>query len=191
MAAPAEEIVVPEHVVVMFEDSIAPLPAQALVKVLSEVSNQGVAEVTLCLMTGGGAIVTGIYLYHVLRGMPFDLTVHAVGDIASAGNIVFVSGEERVAAPHSTFSFHEPTITLQEGEELNVKSLRELAAQLDSNGDRNRRILEERTGLTRNDINALKRRTRTLDADEAVEAGLADRVAELAIPPGALTLQVT
>lgn len=189
MAASAEAEP-PQDVYVMFDDTIAPQPAQALIKVMAEAANQGVPRVVLCLTTSGGAIVTGIQLYQVLRGMPFDLTVHAVGDVASAGNIVFVAGQERVAAPHSTFMFHEPTISASEGEEYNVKNLRELAAQLESNGNRNRRILEERTGMSRNEINALKRRTRTLNADEAVAAGLADRIDELVIPPGALTVSV-
>jgi hypothetical protein len=44
--------------------------------------------------------------------------------------------------------------------------------------------------MTRNEINALKRGTKTVDANEAVNLGLATRIEDLNIPPGAPVLMV-
>jgi len=179
-----------QEVYVHFAEDILDAQVKALIKVMVEIANQGIPRVVLCLATDGGNIVSGIHLYNMLRSMPFHLVIHAVADVSSAGNIVFVAGDERAAATHASFMFHEPT-RVSQGEEMNVKTLRELAGQLQANGDRNRAILEERTQMTQNEINALKRGTKTVDANEAVNLGLATRVEDLQIPVGAVTIAVT
>lgn len=62
--------------------------------------------VYLLLSTPGGSVMHGMNLYNVLRGMPFELITHNVGNVDSIGNAVFLAGAKRYAAPHSTFMFH-------------------------------------------------------------------------------------
>jgi hypothetical protein len=45
--------------------------------------------------------------------------------------------------------------------------------------------------MSRNEIGALKRGTKTVDATEAVKLGLATRIDDLHIPAGAVTIPVT
>jgi ATP-dependent protease ClpP protease subunit len=182
MAAPAATA--PQEIYVHFSEDIVDAQIKALIKAMAELANQGVGRVILCLATDGGNIASGIQLYNVLRAMPVELVVHAVGDVSSAGNIVFVAGRRRVASPHARFTFHEPSVTFGQQATMDVKQLREQAAQLQSNGDRNRAILEEWTKLTRRQINALKRRTSTVDARQAATFGLAHSVNDLSVPAG-------
>src|SRR5471030_2145894 len=97
------------EVYVHFAEPILDDQVKALIKVMVEIANQGIPRVVLCLATDGGNIVAGIHLYNMLRSMPFHLVIHAVADVSSAGNIVFVAGDERAAATHASFMFHEPT----------------------------------------------------------------------------------
>lgn len=184
----ASQAATASEIVVHFAANINDENIDPLIKSLVEIANSGIPKVTLSLSTEGGQITSGIQLYNMLRALPFDLTVHAVGDIASAGNIVFVAGRRRVASPHSRFLFHEPSVG--QVQDMDVKALRELAAQLQSNGDRNRAILEERTKMSRSEINNLKRRTSTMTPTQAVEGGLAHSVKDLVIPEGVDTLVV-
>ena len=177
----------PSEVVIHFAANINDQNVNALINNAATIANNGIKKVTLSLATDGGQITSGIQLYNVLRALSFDLTVHAVGDIASAGNIVFVAGRRRVASPHARFLFHEPSVG--QVEDLDVKALRELAAQLQSNGDRNREILEERTKMSRREINNLKRRTSTVTPTQAVEGGLAHSIKDLSIPEGVATIR--
>lgn len=45
-------------------------------------------------------------LYAFLRGVPFDLIVHNVGNVDSIGNAIFLAGQTRYACPQATFMFH-------------------------------------------------------------------------------------
>jgi ATP-dependent protease ClpP protease subunit len=68
---------------------------------------------------------------------------------------------------------------------MSEKDLLETAAQLRGNGDRNRTILEACTKMSAAQIDALKRGTKTVTPDEAIELGLATQIKELKIPAGA------
>jgi ATP-dependent protease ClpP protease subunit len=105
--------------------------------------------------------------------------------VASAGNIIFVAGKRRLSSPTARFMFHEPSITADSGVAMSEKDLLETAAQLRSNGDRNRGILEAQTKMSAKQIDALKSGTKTVTPDEAVELGLATQIKELKIPAGA------
>ena len=127
----------------------------------------------------------GMTLYNVLRGMPFELITHNVGNVDSIGNAVFLAESKRYASPHATFMFHgvgfnmaNQTIRLEE------KNVREMLENISSNHRRIGTVLEERTKIDKALIPELFREAQTKDAAFAVSCGIVHEIRDLKIPPG-------
>ena len=97
---------IPKTVYVSFSAEIVPHTTESLIALLANQVNQGVQVVHLLLSTPGGSVMHGMNLYNILRGLPLELITHNVGNVDSIGNAVFLAGEKRYAAQHSTFMFH-------------------------------------------------------------------------------------
>jgi ATP-dependent protease ClpP protease subunit len=91
-----------------------------------------------------------------LRSLPVKLTMHNIGHVASAANVVFLAGEERTASPRPTFMFHAPTFTVEGEAELDAVVLMQRAKDLSDGDARTCEVLAERTRMTSAQIEALK-----------------------------------
>ena len=181
----------PKTVYVMFSAEISPQTTESLLAVMANCATQGVQQVYLALSTPGGDVTQGVTLYNVLRGMPFELTTHNVGNVDSIGNAVFLAGSKRYAAPHSTFMFHgvgfnmaNQTIRLEE------KNVLEMLDNIKSNHDRIGSILEERTQIPKAVIKELFREAQTKDATFAVGCGIVHEIRDIQIPPGSTVVSL-
>lgn len=157
MEAPAA---IPERVFVSFSAEINPNTTESLIAALANLANQNVPEVYLLLSTPGGSVMNGMNLYNVLRGMPFRLTTHNVGNVDSIGNAVFLAGEHRFACPHTTFMFHGVGFDAG-GARLEEKFLRERLDGVLADQKRIAAVIEERTNLDAEQIEPLFRDAQT------------------------------
>lgn len=121
-AAFLRSVVLNTEVYVSFSAEINASTTESLIAAMTNLANQGVPKVTLLLSTPGGAVMNGMNVYNVLRAMPFELTTHNVGNVDSIGNAIFLAGERRYAAPHSTFMFHGVGFQSQPGHVLEEKN---------------------------------------------------------------------
>lgn len=169
---------------IIFSAEIIPPTCEALVAAAAQCANNGVQTVHLVLSTPGGSVMHGIHLYNVLRGMPFSLTTHNASAVNSIGNAVFLAGDKRYAAPHSTFMFHGVGFDVQERSRFEEKVLRERLDGILSDQKRIGAILEERTNLTAEQVEGLFREAQTKDAAYAVSSGIIDEVRDVELPPG-------
>lgn len=96
----------PDAAYVIFSAGVHQASAESLLDAMRRCADEGVPEVHLLLSTWGGSVTAGINLYNVLRAMPFRLVTHSAGDVASIGVAIYVAGEERIAAPNTTFLLH-------------------------------------------------------------------------------------
>lgn len=110
------------------------------------------------------------------------VTMHNVGIVSSAANVVFVAGDTRLASPDASFNFHAPTVTLDG--DFDVTALRQNADDLETGEQRTRLVLAKRTGMGGSRIDALKRDSETLDAGQAAELGLISTTAAFQVPEG-------
>jgi ATP-dependent Clp protease protease subunit len=177
--------VVPETVYVIFTALIDPKTAQALLGVLANCATQKVKRVYLAISTPGGDVVQGITLYNILRGMPFELVTHNVGNVDSIGNAVFLAGTRRYASKHSTFMFHGVGFDFKNHTgRLEEKNVREMLANIASNHERIGSVLEERTKIDKSVIPELFREAQTKNATFAVSHGIIDEIRDFNIPDG-------
>jgi len=84
-----------------------------------------------CISSDGGSPEQAGYAYEILHGLPVGIVTINVGFVASAAVTLFLAGNVRLAAPKTTFLFHETKFTtgapgvMRENElEFTVKNLR-------------------------------------------------------------------
>jgi ATP-dependent Clp protease, protease subunit len=176
----------PQRVYVSFSADVNPTTAAALLAVAAQLANQRVQEVYLLLSTPGGSVMDGINVYNVLRGLPFKLITHNVGNVDSIGNVIFLAGAERYACANATFMFHGVAAGLPPNQtHLELKAIRE---RLDSVKNDNRRIAtiiaERATFRNRQEVDKLFLEARTKDAVYAKERGIVHDIRDVHVPPG-------
>ncbi len=129
--------------------------------------------------------MTGFTLHNTLRALPVRVITHNMGNIDSVANVVFLAGEERFAAPQSTFMFHGVSWTFGAGAEINGFKAKELVASIQADEDRIASLIAERTDLAAASVRKFFREAATKDADYAKSVGIVHNIAIPAIPPNA------
>ena len=176
---------IPETVYITFNAEITPASAEGLLAVMANCATQKVRKVYLAMSSPGGDVMQGMTLYNVLRGMPFELTTHNVGNIDLMGNVVFLAGVKRYACAHATFMFHGVGFDMRnQNVRLEEKNVLEMLDNITNNHRRIGTILEERTKIDKALIPKLFREAQTKDANFAVSSGIIDEIRDLQIPPG-------
>ena len=176
--------VVPQRVYIIFTGEIVPQTVESLIQALSNLAQNMVPEVYLALSTPGGNVMNGITLYNFLRGMPFNLIIHNIGNVDSIGNAVFLGSNTRYACPHSTFMFHGVGMSRPAGR-FEEKALREMLDGVTSDQNRIGTIIAERTSIAQDEIKGLFREAQTKTAEFARERGIVHEIREFQLPAGA------
>lgn len=173
----------PPVVYVAFSAEINPNTSESLISVMSNLINQRVPQVYLLFSTPGGTVMNGMNLYAFLRGVPFDLIVHNVGNVDSIGNAIFLAGQTRYACPQATFMFHGVGFDQHPGR-LEEKILRERLGSVLSDQRRIGEVIEQRTNLRRREVAKLFREAQTKNATQAVRCGIIHDIRDVQIPAG-------
>jgi ATP-dependent protease ClpP protease subunit len=169
-----------ERVYVLFKAPVTEASINELVDALLKLARSGVPEVDLLLSTTGGDLAEAVTAYYVLRAQPFRLVTWNVGEVASAGVVLFLAGEERYAAPRASFGFHEPDFSpdgrLDEAEaRATLERLRDARARLAG-------LIADATGMTAAEADGLLADGATLDAGAALARHLIGAVRAPEIP---------
>lgn len=175
----------PEVVYVSFSAEIIPATTESLIGIMANLVKQNVKEVNLLLSTPGGSVMHGFNLYNFLKGLPFKLITHNVGNVDSIGNVIFLAGKNRFACANSTFMFHGVGFDHPGGMRLEEKLLRERLDGILSDQKRMGSVIKERTTLADADIENLFREAKTKTAKEAMGFGIIEEIREVQIPSGA------
>jgi len=169
-----------ERVYVLFQAPVTEASVNELIDDLLKYARSGVPEVDLLMATPGGELTQAVTAFHILRAQPFKLVTWNVGEVASAGVVLFLAGEERYAAPHATFAFHEPDFApdgrLDEAAAgATLERLKIARTGLVG-------LIADATGMAASDVDGLLRSGATLDAESALARHLVSAVREPAIP---------
>ncbi len=151
---------------------------------VKDVASLDVDELVLHLNSPGGIASDGVAIANVLRAHKAKVTVRVDGMAASAASVVAMAGDEIVMGIGSMLMVHDPWSGV-------VGDVADLAAEtraLNALGDSLAATYAAKAGGTVEDWRAVMKAETWYTADEAVEAGLADRVAgpdEVATAKGA------
>lgn len=131
-------------------------------------------NLTLRLSSPGGSVFEGIAIANLLRSHPANVTVVVDGIAASIASVIAIAGDTVIMNPQSQFMIHD-ALTVAIG---NAADMREMAELLDRQSDNIAEAYRARAGGRRDTWRNRMRQETWYSADEAVAAGLADKVAQ-------------
>ena len=134
-------------------------------------------DIQLYIHSPGGQIYAGLAIYDTMQMIPNKISTVAVGVTASFGTVLLAAGTKghRYALPHATIHMHQPLGGAQ-GQasdiEIQAKEILRLKARLNE-------IMAKSTGQTIEVIEKDTERDFYMDAKQAVDYGLVDKVLEV------------
>lgn len=149
--------------------------AKSVIKALADLD---VDHLDVHIHSPGGDAFEGIAILNALRNHRADVTVHIDGIAASAASFIAMAGDEIVMGGGTEMMIHDASM-LTWG---NPEQLRADADWLDKQSQNIASIYADRAGGTADNWRALMQAETWYTADEAVSAGLADRVSGKAEP---------
>lgn len=137
-------------------------------------------EIHVRLNSPGGEIFDGIAIYNALRSHSARVIVQVDSLAASIASVIAMAGDEVIMAPFSQMMIHDG-LGMVVG---NAADMREMADLLDRQSDNIAAIYQARAGGQTRTWRARMRAETWYSAQEAVDAGLADRVGNPKRQPG-------
>jgi ATP-dependent Clp protease protease subunit len=153
------------------DDQIANLIVAQLLYLSREDADR---DISMYINSPGGQIYAGLAIYDTMKMIPNKISTVAVGVTASFGTVLLAAGTKgsRYALPHATIHMHQPLGGAQ-GQasdiEIQAKEILRLKASLNE-------ILAESTNQKLEVIEKDTERDFYLDAKQAVEYGLVDKL---------------
>lgn len=151
--------------------------AKEMAQALDELDS-GVQEIRLHINSPGGEVFEGIAITNALRNHPARVVAVVDGLAASAASFIAAAADELVMGRNAELMIHDAWGICMG----NAADMRELAGRLDHLSNNIASIYQAKAGGTVEDWRAAMLAETWYSADEAVAAGLADRV-EGAEPP--------
>ena len=131
-------------------------------------------DISIYLNTPGGSVYAGLGIYDTMQFVRSDVSTICTGMAASMGAVLLVAGAEgkRAALPHSRIMIHQPMGGAQgqaSDMEITVKEILKLKTEL-------YQIIADHSHNTLERITADSDRDHWMNAQEALEYGMIDRV---------------
>ena len=146
----------------------------------------GATEIELHMSSEGGNMTAGFALYFFLKSLPVPLTTYNIGSVESVAVVIFLAGQRRYACPGTRFLIHPLHWgfgSLAAADHARVSEWRDC---LDFDAERYAGVVLEATtaaGIP-TDIHAnLYGNARSVDAGEALKAGIVHGAAQAQLPP--------
>lgn len=154
-------------------DQVANLVVAQLLYLSREDPESGIQ---MYINSPGGQVYAGMAIYDTMRMIPNKISTVAVGVAASFGTVLLAAGSmgQRYALPHATIHMHQPLggASGQASDiEIQAKEILRLKERLNV-------ILAEATGQSVETIIHDTERDFYMNAEQAVEYGLVDKVLE-------------
>ena len=131
-------------------------------------------DIYLYINSPGGSVTAGMAIYDTMNYIKADVSTICIGFAASMGAFLLSSGAKgkRVALPNAEIMIHQPSGGFKgQATDIDIHAKRILDTKEKLN-----RILSENTGKSIEVLSKDVERDYYLDADEAVEYGIIDKV---------------
>ncbi len=134
------------------------------------------SDIHFYINSPGGSVSAGLAVYDTMRFLRCKVSTYCIGQAASMGAVLFAGGEKdkRFMLPNSRILLHQPLISgIMKGPssdlEIEAKEILRLRERL-------YKILSDHTGKTSEEIEKDCDRNLWLEAQEAIDYGLADKI---------------
>ncbi len=162
--------------IIMLSDQVTDATASLVVAQLLYLEGQDPEkDIDLYINSPGGSVTAGMAIYDTIKYIKCDVSTICVGMAASMGSLLLSSGTKgkRFALPHSEIMIHQPLLGGLSGQctDIKIHSDNLLKTRNTLN-----KILAENTGKSVEQIAADTERDNFMDAQQALEYGLIDKV---------------
>jgi ATP-dependent Clp protease, protease subunit len=169
---------------ISFSAEINPTTTEQLIATATQLVGAGHNHLYILFSTPGGAVMNGMNVYNVFRGLPAKITFHNVGNVDSIGNAIFLAGDDRFACPHSTFMFHGISFNHPNAFIVDRRYAKQMLDGILADQKRIASIIVERTNINAIQAANLFKEAGTKDATYASSMGIVTDVRNVNIPTG-------
>lgn len=163
--------------IIFLGGGIDDITANLLIAQLLFLSNEdSKSDIHFYINSPGGSVTAGLAVYDTMKHLRCEVATYCVGQAASMGAVLFAGGSEgkRYILPNSRILLHQPLISgVMQGTatdlDIEAKEILRLRERLYA-------ILSENTGKATEQIEKDCDRNLWLEAEEAVNYGLADSI---------------
>lgn len=162
--------------IVILTGEINDVSANVVVAQLLYLDSIGHGDIQLYINSPGGSITSGMAIYDTMNFIESDVSTICIGMAASMGAFLLSSGKKgkRYALPNSEIMIHQP-LGGASGQATEIKIAAEHILKLK---EKLNYILSKQTGKELNIIERDTERDHFLDAKEALDYGLIDKIIE-------------
>lgn len=155
-----------------------PITADSANKFLREMMylSQKNEPVRLFINCPGGEVNAGLLMYDMITGFKNTLDVYCVGEAGSMAAILFAAGKpsHRFILPHSRVMIHE--VLIRDGVSGSATSISKISDSIMEVRNLINSLLAQHTGRSVEEINKATAFDNIMNAKEAVEFGIADKI---------------
>jgi ATP-dependent protease ClpP protease subunit len=182
----------PKTIYINFFDGIDPVKANKFIQFTTDAINQhNPTELYFLISSNGGDVDSGFVLYNFLISLQNRLTItmHNTGSIDSIANVIFVSGQNRYAAPNASFLFHG--VSMNFAGPQNRTMLKESLSRLEGMENRIAQTVSQHSKLTEAELTSLFHQGEGKDVNFALSKEIIQQIKVPAIPQGSVHLAMT
>lgn len=136
-------------------------------------------ELTVYVASGGGNMYAGMEMHSALKDYPGQVKINVVSHAHSAASFMTCAGY-CIMRPGALMMVHQVSYNGVSG---NSSDMQQLADQLSQHDEAVVSVYQAKTGLPRDKLLDMMRKETYLTAQEAVDLGFADEIAEEALRP--------
>ena len=152
--------------------------ADSFLSQLIYLEQEGEDPVTIYINSPGGEVNAGLMMYDAIRGSRQKITMVCTGHACSMAAVLLAGGQKgrRLILPHSKVMIHEPL--LGNGVGGSATSIRNISDSIMETKAIVNGILSEHTGKTIEEINEATAFDNYMNAKEAIEFGICDKITD-------------
>lgn len=168
----------------VYHDEISLEKTKALMEVCSQAITQyKVNTLYFQFSSNGGSVDSAITLYNFLKSLPCEIVMHNTGSIDSAAIVVFMAGDKRYAASHTSFLFHGVGWGVNAGE-IKMAQLKEMESGIKAAETKTANIVADNTSLTVAEITKYYNQGESKSATFAQSKGIVSELKDVGLPEG-------
>ena len=164
--------------IVFLRGEIDSAMADGFLSQLLFLSQEPEKPVTIYINSPGGEVNAGLMIYDAIVGSKMKITMICTGKAASMGALLLAGGQKgrRLILPHSKVMIHEPLIA--NGLGGSATSIKNISESILATKEITNTILAKHTGKTLEEINEATGYDHYMNAKEAIEFGICDKISK-------------
>ena len=175
-----------------FFDGINPTTVNKFIKfTVDAIQQHSPTEIYYFISSNGGDVDSGFVLYNFLISLhgKIKVTMHNTGTIDSIANVIFAGGQNKFAAPNTSFLYHGVSMNFNTPQ--NRTALKESLSRLEGMENRIAQTVSKHSKLTESELTELFKQGEGKDVQFALDKEIIQEIKVPSVPHGSVHLAMT